>query len=182
MRIDGLQARPLHAIRREAEIHLGLGLLALVAAATGTWWLLQGRLHPTVWPGVAGALTLAATFLFESRRARGEYASAQHPCATNTWIRLATVATARQSGLATDSRRLLHVMVFGIVASVGGPGLNVLVGIVTRGSAGTIDLVAWMLFTLPIALAVWILPPRGLGLLGPATEREDGECNHTIRS
>jgi hypothetical protein len=54
-------------------------------------------------------------------------------------------------------------MVFGIVASVGGPGLNVLLRIVTRGGADTLDLLAWVLFTLPIALAVWMLPPRGLG-------------------
>ena len=162
MRADGLQVRPLHAIRREAEIQLGLGLLALVAAATGTWWLLQGRLHPTVWLGVAGALTLAATFLSEGRRARGEYTSSRHPSACSNGIRLASFATARQGEPTTDSRRILGVMVFGIVASIGGPGLNVLVGIVTRGSAGTTDLLAWVLFTLPIALAVWMLPPRGL--------------------
>jgi hypothetical protein len=162
MGADGNQAWPLHAIRREAEIQLGLGLLALVAAAAGTWWLLQGRLHPTVWPGVAGALTLAVAFLSEGRRTRAEYTSSRHPSACSTGITLATFGTARQGRLATDSRRRLHVMVFGIVASVGGPGLNVLVGIVTRGGAGTIDLVAWMLFTLPIALAVWMLPPRGL--------------------
>jgi hypothetical protein len=54
-------------------------------------------------------------------------------------------------------------MVFGIVTSVGGPGLNVLLRIVTRGSAGNLDLLAWVLFALPICLAVWILPPRGLG-------------------
>ena len=161
MRADRFQARPLHAIRREAEIQLGLGVLALVAAATGTWWLLQGRLQPTVWPGVAGALTLAVAFLSEGRRTRDEYTSSRHPSACSTGITLATFGTARQGRLATDSRRL-RVMVFGVVASVGGPGLNVLVVIVTRGSAGTIDLVAWMLFTLPIALAVWILPPRGL--------------------
>ena len=162
MRADRFQARPLHAIRREAEIQLGLGVLALVAVATGTWWLLHGRLGPTVWLGVAGALALSATFLSEGRRTRDEYTSSQRPSACSAGIRLATFETTRQGGLATDSRRLLRVMVFGIVASVGGPGLNVLVGIVTRGSAGTIDLVAWMLFTLPIALAVWILPPRGL--------------------
>jgi len=163
MRADRLQARPLHAIRREAEIQLGLGLLALVAAATGTWWLLQGRLHPTVWPGVAGALTLAVAFLSEGRRTRDEYTSSRHPSACSTGITLATFGTARQGRLATDSRRLLlRIMVFGIVASVGGPGFNVLVGIVTRGSAGTTDLLAWVLFTLPIALAVWMLPPRGL--------------------
>jgi hypothetical protein len=55
-------------------------------------------------------------------------------------------------------------MVFGIVASVGGPGLNVLFQIVTRGRAGTPDLMTWILFTLPIVLAVWVLPPRGLGV------------------
>ena len=168
MRADGFQARPLRAFRREAEIQLGLGLLALVAAATGTWWLLQGRLHPTVWLGVAGALTLAATFLSEGRRARDEYTSSQHPSASSTGITLATFGAARPGRLATDSRRLFHIMVFGIVASVGGPGFNVLVGIVTRGSAGTTDLLAWVLFTLPVCLAVWMLPPRGLALRGKA--------------
>ena len=125
---------------------------------------------------------MAATFLSEGRRVRGECTSSQRPSACSAGIRLATFGTARQGGLATDSRRLLRVMVFGIVTSVGGPGLNVLVGIVTRGGAGTTDLLAWVLFTLPIALAVWILPPRGLGLLGPARERDGGECNHTICS
>ncbi len=57
-------------------------------------------------------------------------------------------------------------MVFGIVASVGGPGLNVLLQIVTRGGAGTLDLLAWVLFSLPICLAVWMLPPRGLAPRG----------------
>jgi hypothetical protein len=104
---------------------------------------------------------LAVAFLSEGRRTRAEYTSSRHPSACSTGITLATFGTARQARLATDSRRL-RVMVFGIVASVGGPGLNVLVGIATRGSAGTIDLLAWVLFTLPIALAVWMLPPRGL--------------------
>ena len=54
-------------------------------------------------------------------------------------------------------------MLFGIVASVGGPGFNVLLRIVTRGGTGNLDLLAWVLFSLPIALAVWMLPPRGLG-------------------
>jgi len=54
-------------------------------------------------------------------------------------------------------------MVFGIVASVGGPGINVLLGIVARGGAGNLDLLTWVLFTFPICLAVWMLPPRGLG-------------------
>ncbi len=159
---DRLQARPPLAIRREADIQIGLGLLALLAAATGTWWLLQGRLHPSVWIGVAGALTLAATFLAEGRRARDEYARVQPPDAPATAMRLRVPETTQQGGPATHRRRLLGFMVFGIVASVGGPGLNVLLRIVTRGGAGTLDLLAWVLFTLPIALAVWMLPPRGL--------------------
>ena len=177
MRADGLPARPLHAIRREAEIQLGLGLLALVAAATGTWWLLQGRLHPTVWLGVAGALALSATFLSEGRRARDEYTSSQHPNGSSTVFRLAAVETSRRGELATHSRRLRRVMVFGIVASVGGPGFNVLVGIVTRGSAGTTDLLAWVVFTLPIALAVWMLPPRGLARKQDEARVMRGQCN-----
>ncbi|MCI0407984.1 MAG: hypothetical protein L0191_05365 [Acidobacteria bacterium] len=160
---DRLQARPPPAIRREAEIQIGLGLLALVAAASGTWWLLQGRLHPSVWLGVAGALTLAATFLSEARRVREEYARVQPPDAPATAMRLGVPGTTQRGRPATHRRRLLGFLVFGIVASVGGPGFNVLLRIVTRGGAGTLDLLAWVLFTLPIALAVWMLPPRGLG-------------------
>ncbi len=159
---DRLQARPPLAIRREADIQTGLGLLALLAAATGSWWLLQGRLHPSVWLGVAGALTLAATFLSEGRRARGEYARVQPPDAPATAMRLGVADTTQHGVPATHRRRLLGFMLFGIVASVGGPGVNVLLRIVTRGGAGTLDLLAWVLFTLPIALAVWMLPPRGL--------------------
>ena len=168
MRADGVQARPLRAIRREAEIQLGLGLLALVAAATGTWWLLQGRLHPTVWLGVAGALTLAATFLSEGRRARDEYAWGQPPDAPPTAVQPAARGTAHPGAFATHRRRLLGFMVFGIVASVGGPGLNVLIRIVTRVGASPLDLLAWVLFTLPVCLAVWMLPPRGLAPRGKA--------------
>lgn len=160
---DRLQARPPLAIRREAAIQIGLGLLALLAAATGTWWLLQGRLHPSVWLGVAGALTLAATFLSEGRRARDEYARVQPPDAPATAMRVGVVDTTQQGVPATHRRRLLGFMLFGIVASVGGPGFNVLLRIVTRGGAGNLDLLAWVLFSLPIALAVWMLPPRGLG-------------------
>ena len=158
-----LQARPPLAIRREADIQIGLGLLALLAAATGTWWLLQGRLHPTVWLGVAGALTLAATFLSEGCRARDEYARVQPPDAPATAMRLGVADTTQQGVPATHRRRLLGSIVFGIVASVGGPGFNVLLRIVTRGGAGNLDLLAWVLFTLPIALAVWMLPLRDLG-------------------
>ncbi|MGH8060093.1 MAG: hypothetical protein ACREOH_23130 [Candidatus Entotheonellia bacterium] len=161
-----LQARPPLAIRREADIQIGLGLLALLAAATGSWWLLQGRLHPSVWLGVAGALTLAATFLAEGRRGRDEYARVQPPDAPATVMRLGVPETTRQSGPATHRRLLLGSIVFGIVASVGGPGFNVLLRIVTGGGAGTLDLLAWVLFTLPIALAVWMLPPRGLAPRG----------------
>ncbi len=149
-------------IRREAYIQLGLGVLALVAAATGSWWLLQGRLHPSVWLGVVGALTLAATFLSEGRRARDKYIWIQPPADSTTAIRLGVPGTTQQREPATHRRRLLGFMVFGIVASVGGPGLNVLLRIVTQGAAGTLDLLAWVFFTLPIALAVWMLPPRGL--------------------
>ncbi len=163
---DWLQAQPPLAIRREADIQIGLGLLALVAAATGTWWLLQGRLHPSVWLGVAGALTLAGTFLAEGRRARDEYARVQAPDAPATALSLGLPETTQQGGLAAHRRRLLGSMVFGIVASVGGPGFNVLLRIVTRGGAGTLDLLAWVLFTLPIALSVWMLPPRGLAPRG----------------
>jgi hypothetical protein len=160
---DRRQARPPLAVRREADIQIGLGALALVAAATGAWWLLQGRLHPTAWLGVAGALTLAATFLSEGRRARDEYARVQPPDALATAMRLGVADTTQRGRPATHRRRLLGSMVFGIVASLGGPGFNVLLLIVTRGGAGIIDLLAWVLFSLPICLAVWMLPPRGLG-------------------
>jgi hypothetical protein len=159
---DRLQARSHLVIRREAHIQLGLGVLALVAAATGSWWLLHGRLHPSVWLGVAGALALAATFLSEGHRARDKYTSIQPADALATAMRLAPPGTANQGAPATHRRRHVGLMVFGIVASVGGPGLNVLLRILTQGAAGTLDLLAWVLYTLPIALAVWMLPPRGL--------------------
>jgi hypothetical protein len=161
---DRLQARSGLVIRREAYIQLGLGVLGLVAVATGSWWLLHGLLHPSVWLGVAGALTLAATFLSEGRRARRDYACLQPPDDSATAIRLPASRTRQQAEPATHRRRLLGFLVFGIVASVGGPGINVLLRIVTRGGAGTLDLLAWVVFTLPICLAVWILPPRGLAL------------------
>ncbi len=159
---DRLQARSLLVIRREAHVQLGLGVLALVVAVTGTWWLLQGRLHPSVWLGVTGAVTLAGTFLSEGRRARGEYAWLHRPEAPDTVIKLASLGTAHRVALATHRRRLLACMVLGIIASIGGPGLNVLLRILSRRGASTMDLLAWVLFTLPIALAVWMLPPRGL--------------------
>lgn len=160
---DRRQARLHLAIRRQADIQLGLGALALVAAATGAWWLLQDRLHLSVWLGVAGALTLAATFLAEGRRAGCEYARRQPPDASATTMSLGVSDTKQQGAPPTQRRRLLGFLVFGIVGSVGGPGLNILLRILTRGGAGPLDLLAWVLFTLPIALAVWILPPRGLG-------------------
>jgi hypothetical protein len=86
-------------IRREAQIQIGLSVLALVAAATGSWWLLHARLHPSVWLGVAGALTLAATFLSEARRARDEYAQVRRPDAPATGMRLAALGTAKQGEL-----------------------------------------------------------------------------------
>ena len=162
MRADGNRARPLHAIRREAEIQLGLGVLALVAVATGTWWLLHGRLGPTVWFGVAGALALSATFLSEGRRTRDEYARLRHSDASDTAMTLTALRPAQHDVLATDRRRLLGFLVFGIVASVGGPGVNVLIRIITRGGTSPLDLLAWVLFALPVCLAVWMLPPRGL--------------------
>jgi hypothetical protein len=166
---DGLQARSRLVIRREAHIHLCLGVLALVAAATGTWWLFHGRLHPSVWLGVAGALALAATFLSEGRRSRTENAWVQPPDAPANSMRLAASRTTQQGEPATQRRRLLGFMVFGIVASICGPGLNVLLRIVNRGGAGNLDLLAWVLFTLPIALAVWMLPPRGLATRSKST-------------
>ena len=102
-------------------------------------------------------------FLSEGRRARAEYARVQPPDALATRMSLAVADTTQQGGAATDRRLLLGFMVFGIVASVGGPGFNVLLRIVTRGGAGNLDLLAWVLFSLPICLAVWMLPPRGLG-------------------
>ncbi len=159
---DRRQARSPLLVRREAYIQLGLSVLALVAAATGTWWLLQSHLHPSVWLGVAGALTLAATFLSEARRARDEYAKVQPPDAPATAMRLGVPGTTQRGEPPTHRRRLLGSMVFGIIASVGGPGVNVLLRIVTRGGANTLDLLAWIFFTLPICLAVWMLPPRGL--------------------
>jgi hypothetical protein len=81
-------------------------------------------------------------------------------------MRLAAPGGAGYSAKRIRRRRLLGFLVFGIVASVGGPGLNVLLRILTRGGAGTLDLLAWVLFTLPIALAVWMLPPRDLGRRG----------------
>ena len=137
-----------------------------VVAATGTWWLLQGRLHSSVWLGVAGALTLAGTFLSEGRRARDEYARLPRSDASDTAMRLTALGPAQQCVFATHRRRILGFLVFGILASVGGPGLNVLIRIVTRVGASPLDLLAWVLFTLPISLAVWMLPPRGLGLRG----------------
>lgn len=160
---DRLQARSRLVIRREAYIQLGLSVLALIAAATGTWCLLQGRLHPSVWLGVAGALTLTGTFLSEGRRARDEYAWVQPPDAQITAMRLAALGTTQQGEPATHKRRLLGFMVFGIFTSVSGPGLNVLLRIVNQGAAGNLDLLVWVLFTLPICLAVWMLPPRGPG-------------------
>ncbi len=159
-------------IRREAIIQLGLSVLALVAAVTGTWWLLQGRLHPSVWLGVAGALTLAGIFLSEGRRARDEYPWLPRPEAPTTEMKLASLGAAQQVALATHRRRLLACMVLGIVASIGGPGLNVLLRILSRGGASTMDLLAWVLFTLPIGLAVWMLPPRGLVCRGQPREGE----------
>jgi hypothetical protein len=161
---DRHQARPLLGIRREADIQRGLGVLAFVVAATGSWWLLQGRLHSSVWLGVAGALTLAGTFLSEGRRARDEYAHLRHSDASDTAMTLTALRPAQHDVLATHRRRILGLLVFGIVASVGGPGVNVLIRIVTRGGAGPLDLLAWVLFTLPVCLAVWMLPPRGLAL------------------
>ena len=171
---DRLQAHSLLGIRREADIQLGLGVVALVVAATGTWWLLQGRLHSSVWLGVAGALTLAGTFLSESRRARDEYARHSRSDASDTAMRQTALGPAQQGVLATHRRRLLGFLVFGILASIGGPGLNVLLGIVTRVGPGTLDLLAWVVFALPISLAVWMLPPRGLGVQERAEERGGG--------
>jgi hypothetical protein len=157
------QARPPLGIRREGDIQIGLGVLAFIAAATGTWWLLQGRLHPSVWLGVAGALTLALTFLSEGSRARDECASHPGSRTPTTVMKLIALRTPHRVELATHRRRLLGGMVFGIMGSVGGPGLSVLLRILSRGGTSIMDLLAWLLFTLPIALAVWMLPPRGLG-------------------
>ena len=168
---DRHQARSLLGIRREADIQRGLGVLAFVVAATGSWWLLQGRLHSSVWLGVAGALTLAGTFLSEGRRARDEYARLRHSDASDTAMTLTALRPAQHDVLATDRRRLLGFLVFGIVASVGGPGVNVLIRIVTRGGASPLDLLAWVLFALPVCLAVWMLPPRGLALRGEPRPR-----------
>ena len=171
---DRLQAHSLLGIRREADIQRGLGVLALIVAATGTWWLLQGRLHSSVWLGVAGALTLAGTFLAEGRRARDKYARLSHSDVSETAMRLTVLEPAQQGLLATHRRRLLGFLVFGILASIGGPGLNVLLGIVARVGPGTLDLLAWVLFVLPISLAVWVLPPRGLGVRELGDERGGG--------
>jgi hypothetical protein len=132
---DRHQAHSLLGIRREADIQLGLGVLALVVAATGTRWLLQGRLHWSVWFGVAGVLALAGTFLSEGRRARDEYV--RLPCSDPSEIamRLTTLGPVQQGVFATHRRPLLGFLVFGIVASIGGPGLDVLIRIVTRAGA-----------------------------------------------
>ncbi len=153
----GDRANPcsLQRIRREALIQLGLGILALGAAVMGTFWLFQGRLHRSVWLGVAGALTLAVIFLLEGRRARGEYSS-ESPHGAAKDVQLDPLG-------ALHRRRVLGGMVFGIIAAIGGPGVNVLIRIVSRGGAGAADLLAWLIFTFPISLAVWTLPPRGLG-------------------
>jgi hypothetical protein len=182
MTSDRHQARSLLGIRREADIQRGLGVLAFVVATTGSWWLLQGRLHSSVWLGVAGALTLAGTFLSEGRRARDEYTRLRYSDASDTAMTLTALRPAQHDVLATHRRRLLGFLVFGIVASVGGPGVNILIRRVTRDGASPLDLLAWVLFAFPVCLAVWMLPPRGLGLLRPATERDGGECNHPIRS
>jgi hypothetical protein len=159
---DRLQTRSVLAIRREADIQLGIGVLALVSAATGTWWLLHGRLHSSVWLGVAGALTLAGTFLSEGHRAHNENAWLRLPDSQITAMKLAVLGATQQVRLTTHRQPLLGCIVFGIVGSIGGPGLNVLLRIVTRGGAGTLDLLVWVLFTLPVCPAVWMLPPRGL--------------------
>ncbi len=176
-----LQACSGLVIRREAYIQLGLGVLALLAAASGSWWLLHGRLHPSVWLGVAGALTLAATFLSEGRRARDEYTWVQPPDALAIAMRLAAPGTTRQCKPVNHRLRLLGCIVFGIVASVGGPGLNVLLRIVNRGAVSNLDLLAWMLFALPISLAVWMLPPRGLAPKRSRGERPPGCCGPRSR-
>lgn len=76
-------------------------------------------------------------------------------------MKLGIRQTTHQGGPASHRRLLLGSMVFGIVASVGGPGPNALLCCHPRW-AGIIDLLAWVLFSLPIALAVWMLPPCGL--------------------
>ena len=56
----------------------------------------------------------------------------------------------------TTLSHLLDVELFGLDPR-GHHGVNVLLRIVTQGGASTLDLLAWVLFTLPIALAVWIV-------------------------
>jgi len=179
---DRLQSESHRAVRREADIQFGLGILALVASATGSWWLLQGCLHPIVWLGVAGALALAGTFLSEGRRTRNECARLQPQDALAPVVTLAPFRPVEQGGPPTLRPRLLGFLVFGIVASVGGSGVNVLLRLVTRGGAGTLDLLAWVLFTFPIALAVWMLPPRGLGINEGAGDQRKGGNNRPVGS
>lgn len=163
-------------IRREAYVQLGLGGLALAAAIAVAWWLLLGRVAAIVWIGVIGALVLAAAFLWEGWRAHREY----------TWFRYASGSAATTSlvGLHPTGpsageayrRRLLVVLLFGVLASVSAPGLNVLVGIVIARRTDAMDLVVWVLLVLPICLAVWMLPPRDLGPRSSARSRAPQRC------
>jgi len=97
-------------------------------------------------------------------------------------VTLAPFRPVEQGGPPTLRPRLLGFLVFGIVASVGGSGVNVLLRLVTRGGAGTLDLLAWVLFTFPIALAVWMLPPRGLGINEGAGDQRKGGNNRPVGS
>lgn len=51
-----------------------------------------------------------------------------------------------------------------MISSGGGPGVNVLRRIITLDAAGNLDLLGWVIITLPICLALWMTPSRSLAL------------------
>lgn len=160
------------ALRREAYIGLGLGALALASSGFVTRWLLLGRLATLVWIGVLGAIALAIAFAEAGWRAYGTSRSLEEAAGIVTRARQGAVEYIPPPGTEPRRRRRLILLLFGSVASVAAPGVNVLVRVLVVRRVDEIDLLAWTLLVLPVCLAVWLLPPRGLGFESTSTRHD----------
>ena len=148
------------ALRREAFIQLGLGAAALAGSGLATRCVLLGCVTRVEWIGILGVTTLAIVFLGEGWRAYRTFRWVRAPVGVAVAVRPRALKDARTGRGDRRRGRSSFLLVFGLVASVSAPGVNVLFKMLVIGRAAEIDLVVWVLLVLPVCLAVWLLPPR----------------------